>query len=134
MNMHFQTQEVINLAGGEYDKQVTVQNIPRDKLFVIEFVGIDGFAQEGQNLYMAVDVGGKIYPIEVSGTLANPPDPQFPQRIFGSQLIRLYVNPGANVNITVARYGTRGSARVFVALSGSLMDVDTAPPAPPTIG
>lgn len=124
MNKCFQMQEVVNIDIGKQFNEVVVQNLPSDKLFVIQFIGINGFTTKGIDFFIALDIDTIIYPISVAGSVQNN-DPGFPWRIFGSQQVRIYVKPGQKINIHVYRNDINFAVRAFVALSGVLMDVDT---------
>jgi hypothetical protein len=125
MRQPLQADELIDLAGGETGKQVTLLTMPRGKRFVIECVGVNAFLQPGQKLFVALHVttGNRIgiYPIVLAGS-STIADPAFPSRTFGSQQVRLYADPETNVDFSVARDDATGGARIFVSLSGMLMD------------
>ena len=122
----FQTGGVINLAEGEEVKDVTILAVAPDQRFDIRFVGVNGFAQPGQILFVALQVTtvGHLgtYPIVLTG-MSPFADPEFPTRCFGSQEVRLHADPGSDLLITVARHETRAGARVFVDVSGFLRRV-----------
>jgi hypothetical protein len=68
----FQVGGVINLANGEETKDIQLPKIAKDRLFVVEFVGVNGFVQQNQTLFVSLEaytnsVPG-IYPIITSGT------------------------------------------------------------------
>jgi hypothetical protein len=48
--------------------------------------------------------------------------PTYPARTFGSQQIRVYADPETNVDFSVARDNPAAGARIFVSLSGVLID------------
>jgi hypothetical protein len=125
----FQSGGVINLAEGEEVKDATILVVPTDQQFDIQFVGVNGFAQPGQILFVALQVttAGRlgIYPIVLTG-MSPFSDPEFPTRYFGSQAVRLHADAGSDLLITVARHETRAGARVFVNVSGFLSRVTTA--------
>jgi hypothetical protein len=121
----FQTGVVVNLQDGEAGQQPTLVKVPADKWLVIEFIGINAFAQPGQIFVIALEVTTShqlgTYPIVLSGssTLAEP---LFPARSFGSQLVRLYAAPHSEVMLPISRNNAQGAARVFVNISGFLRD------------
>jgi hypothetical protein len=125
----FQTGGVINLAEGEESKDETLLVVPTDQQFDIRFVGVNGFAQPGQILFVALQVTTAgylgIYPIVLTGTSPFS-DPEFPTRHFGSQEVRLHADSGSDLLITVARHETHAGARVFVDVSGFLSRVTAA--------
>ena len=126
---------VINLDDGESIKDFHLPVLPSDKLFIIEFVGINAFAQPGQILFIALQVHTNslqgIYPIVPSGTSPFS-DPSYPARIFGSQQVLLYADPNSTVIITVGRNTVNAEARAFVQLSGRLITpMSVTPPRPP---
>ena len=47
----FQVGGVINLANGEATKDIQLPKIAKDRLFVVEFVGVNGFVQQNQTLF-----------------------------------------------------------------------------------
>jgi hypothetical protein len=131
----FSSGGVINLENGESIKDFRLSGLPKDKLFIIEFVGINAFAQPDQVLFIALQVSTNsaqgIYPIVPSGS-SSYSDPTFPARIFGSQQVLLYADPNKDVIITVGRDKDTADARVFVHLSGRLITPwYVAPPCPP---
>ncbi|HSF29447.1 MAG TPA: hypothetical protein VLK82_03100 [Candidatus Tectomicrobia bacterium] len=125
MRHPFQADELIDLADGDAGKQVTLLTMPRGKRFVIECVGVNAFVQPGQRLFVAVHVTTGdaigIYPIVPAGS-SSIADPTFPARTFGSQQVRLYADPETNVDLSVARDDATAGARIFVSLSGMLID------------
>ncbi|GJQ60914.1 MAG: hypothetical protein D8M57_03405 [Candidatus Scalindua sp. AMX11] len=131
MDTCFQTEEVINIDIGTESNEVLVRNIPDDKLFAIEFIGINGFTTKGIDIYIALDVDTLIYPITVSGSVPFN-DPTYSWRIFGSQQVRIYVQPGQKINIHAYRKDINFAARTLVALSGVLFDVEE-PVSPSTV-
>lgn len=125
----------INLEDGESIKDFQHQGLPQGKLFMIEFVGINAFAQPGQVLFVALQVDTNfvkgIYPIVPSGASSSS-GPEYPARIFGSQLVRLYADPNSDLIITVGRNNAHAEARVWVFLSGRIITPSqAAPPSPP---
>lgn len=140
MNTCFQTQEVITIDRGEQKEKTSITKmIPANKLFVIEFIGINGFARNGLttngvDLYIALDVDTNSYPISVSGRVRDYASANS-WRIFGSQQVRIYVKPGQELIITAYRENLDYDVQTFVALSGMLMDEDApASPGNLTIG
>ena len=131
----FSTGGVINLENGESIKDFHLTGLPETKLFIIEFVGINAFAQPGQVLFIALQV----FTNSVQGNYPRVPtgaspysDPTFPARIFGSQHVRLYADPDSDLIITVSRNNDTADARAFVHLSGRLITPwDVAPPGLP---
>ncbi|MBI9091630.1 MAG: hypothetical protein JEZ12_20665 [Desulfobacterium sp.] len=119
----FKAGGVINLSDGEGIKDYPISGLPQDKLFIIEFVGINAFAQPGQTLFIALQVHTNsvqgTYPIVPIGTSPYS-DPDFPVRMFGSQRILLYPDPGSDIILTVGRNNDHKDARVFVDLSGRI--------------
>lgn len=126
---------VVNLENGESIKDFPLTGVPKDKLFIIEFVGINAFAQPGQVLFVALQVFTNsvqgIYPIVPSG-ISPFSDPEYPARIFGSQKVRLYADPNREIIITVGRHNATGEARAFIDLSGRIITPwQVIPPSPP---
>ena len=76
----FQVGGVINFANGEETKDIQLPKIAKDRLFVVEFVGINGFVQQNQTLFVSLEVYTNfvpgIYPIVTSGT-STISDPAF---------------------------------------------------------
>jgi hypothetical protein len=131
----FSTGGVINLENGESIKDFHLKGLPQDKLFIIEFVGINAFAQPGQVLFIALQIFTNfvqgIYPIVPTGA-SSYSDPTYPARIFGSQQVRLYADPNSDLIITVSRNNDTADARAFVHLSGRLITPwHVAPPGLP---
>ncbi len=121
----FQTGVVVNLQDGEAGQQPTMVTVPADKWLVIECIGINAFAQLGQIFFIALEVTTNhhlgIYPIVLPGT-STIAEPLFPARSFGSQLTRLYAAPNSAVMLPISRNNAQGAARVFVNISGVLLD------------
>ncbi len=115
---------LINLDNGQSIKDFVFDNLPKDKLFIIEFVGINAFAQTDQVLFIALQVYTNskkcIYPIVPTGSSPYS-DSTFPARVFGSQQVLLYSDPNSDPILTVDRSTDNGKARVFVSLSGRLV-------------
>ena len=115
---------VINLANGEETKDIRLPKIPKDKLFVVEFVGVNGFVQQNQTLFVSLEVytnsSAGIYPIVTTGT-STISDPAFPARRFGGQRVLLYADPDSQVMVTAARHDGNADARIFVDISGRLV-------------
>jgi hypothetical protein len=122
----FQTGAVVNLSEGESSKDVVVCTVPARKRFDLKFLGINGFGHLNQPLFYAVHVTTRsrvgIYPIALTG-LAEIDEPEFPTRFFGSQEVMLCADPKSNLVFSVARKGTTGNVRVFIDISGLLVDV-----------
>jgi len=120
----FCTGGVINLENGESIKDFHFQGLPKDKLFIIEFVGINAFAQPGQVFFVALQVHTNsrlgIYPIVPVG-VSPFSDPTYPARIFGSQQVQLYADPNSDLIVTVARDNENADDRAFIDLSGRLI-------------
>ena len=120
----FQIGGVINLAHGEETKDIQLPKIAKDRLFVVEFVGINGFVQQNQTLFVSLEVYTNfvpgIYPIATSGT-PTISDPCFPGRRFGGQWVLLYADPDSQIIVTAARYNGNAEARIFVDISGRLI-------------
>jgi hypothetical protein len=95
--------------------------IAKDRLFVVEFVGVNGFVQQNQTLFVSLEVYTNsvpgIYPITTTGT-STISDPGFPARRFGSQRVLLYADPDSQIIVTAARHNGNAAARVFVDISG----------------
>ena len=136
----FQTGVVVNLQAGETGQQPTLVTVPANKWLVIECIGINAFAQPGQHFVIALEVTASgrpgIYPIVLLGS-STIAEPLFPARSFGSQLVRLYAAPNSAVMLPITRSSAQGAARVFVDLTGVLLDaqqptdtVANAAPAP----
>ena len=106
-------------------EQPTLVTVPADKWLVIECIGINAFAQPGQIFFIALEVTTNqhlgIYPIVLAGN-STIAEPLFPARSFGSQLIRLYATPNSAVMLPISRNNAQGAARVFVDISGVLLD------------
>lgn len=122
----FQTGAVVNLNNGESTKETVIVTVPRKKRFHTQFLGINGFGHPNQSLFYAVHVTTcstvGIYPIAPTG-MAEIDEPEFPARFFGSQQAILYADPGSDLIFTVARKETTGDVRVFIDISGLLVDV-----------
>ena len=120
----FSTGGVINLENGEGIKDFHLTEVPKDKLFLIEFVGINAFVQSGQVLFIALQLFTNsvqgIYPIVPTGA-SSYSDPTYPERLFGSQHVRLYADPDSDLIITVSRNNDTADARAFVHLSGRII-------------
>ena len=120
----FQVGEVINFANGEETKDIQLPKIAKDRLFVVEFVGINGFVQQNQTLFVSLEVYTNfvpgIYPIVTSGT-STISDPAFPARRFGGQRVLLYADPDSQIIVTAARHNGNAEARIFVNISGRLI-------------
>jgi hypothetical protein len=124
----FHTVGVANLVNTETLTEIKLRT-PLDKLFIVEFVGINGFVQPDQHLFVSLQVGAGIYPIVLLGVLTNAvpiggstkADPTFPVRRFGSQQLLLYADPGSNITVAVARDNGNADARVSVDVSGRII-------------
>ena len=55
--------------------------------------------------------------------MAEIAEPEFPMRHLGSQEMMLYADQKSDLIFTVARKDTTGNVRVFIHLSGLLVDV-----------
>ena len=121
----FQTGVVVNLRDGEDGQQPMLVTVPADKCLVIECIGINAFAQPGQRFCIALEVTTSghagTYPIVLLGS-STIEDPEWPARSFGSQLVRLYAAPTSAVMLPISRNPAHGAARVFVDVSGVLID------------
>jgi hypothetical protein len=88
-------------------------------------IGVNAFVQPGQTLFAALHVttGGYvgIYPIVLAGS-STIADPTFPARAFGSQQVRFYADPKTNLDFSIARDDATADARIFVSVSGVLID------------
>jgi hypothetical protein len=51
----FHTLGVANLANNETLKEIKLPKAPQNKLFVVEFVGINGFVQPNQHLFVSLN-------------------------------------------------------------------------------
>jgi hypothetical protein len=120
----FQTGGVINLANGEETKEIQLPRIAKNRLLVVEFVGVNGFVQQNQSLFVSLEVYTnsvpRIYPIVANGT-STISDPALPARRFGSQQVLLYADPDSQIIVTAARDNGNAEARIFVDLSGRLV-------------
>jgi hypothetical protein len=128
MRQPFQTGGVINLADREAGTQVTILAVPQGKRFVVECVGVNAFMQPGQKLFAALHVTTAgyvgIYPIALVGS-STIADPTFPARAFGSQQVRFYADPETNLDFSIARHDATAHARIFISVSGVLIDTRT---------
>jgi hypothetical protein len=115
---------VINLANGEETKDIQLPKIAKDRMFVVEFVGVNGFVHQNQTLFVSLEVYTNsvpgIYPIAISGTSIIS-DPAFPARRYGSQRVLLYADPDSQITVTAARHNGNADARIFVDVSGRLV-------------
>jgi len=115
---------VLNLSPGEKLSEIQLLNIPKNRLFIIEFVGINAFMQRNQQLFVSLgvitDTVGGVYPIVPAGNMASL-DPAFAVRRFGSQRVLLYADANSAITITVARDNDNGSAEAIVEVSGRLV-------------
>lgn len=122
----FQTGAIVNLSGGESNKDVVIYTVPARKRFHIKFLGINGFGQPDQPIFYAIHVttGSRIgiYPVAPPG-VAEIDEPQFPARYFGSHELTLYADPGSDLIFTVARKDTTSNVRVLIDVCGILVDV-----------
>jgi hypothetical protein len=120
----FHRGEVINLAQGAKLNETQLSNVPKNRLFVIEFVGINAFLQENQQLFFSLGVTTDsvtgVYPIVPAGSMASL-DPAFAVRRFGSQHVLLYADANTGITITLARDNDNGSAEAMVEVSGRLV-------------
>lgn len=117
------TSGVVNLSSGEKIKDYEF-NVPQGGVFIIEFVGVNAFAQHGQDLFFALQVftnsSKGIYPLSPAGSSPYL-DPEFPSRVFGSQQVKLYADPGSKLIATFARSSDSGDARALFDISGRTM-------------
>src|SRR5215475_7333377 len=94
---------VINLAQGEKLKEAQLPNIPKNALFIIEFVSINSFLQQNQQPFVSLgvttDTVTGIYPIVPTGSMAST-EPAFAVRKFGSQQVLLYADKSTDITIT----------------------------------
>jgi hypothetical protein len=115
---------VINLANGEETRDIRLPRIAKDRLFVVEFVGVNGFVQQNQTLFVSLEVytnsSPGIYPVVTTGT-STVSDPSFPARRFGGQRVLLYADPDSEIIVTAARHNGDADARIFVEISGRLV-------------
>lgn len=120
----FQTGGVINLANGEETKEIQLPNIAKNRLFIVEFVGVNGFVQQNQSLFVSLEVYTNsvpgIYPIVTNGT-STISDPALPARRFGSQQVLLYADTDSQIIVTAARHNGNADARIFVDITGRLV-------------
>jgi hypothetical protein len=115
---------VINLENGVGIMDFDITDLPQGKLFVIEFVGVNAFAQPDQSLFFALQVKTNtsgVYPIVLNGESPFD-DSVYPARYFGSQQVLLYADPDRTLKITFARHDSSGEARCFFDLSGRIID------------
>ncbi|MFT3866986.1 MAG: hypothetical protein QM715_00680 [Nibricoccus sp.] len=126
----YSTGGAVNLSNGENVKDFQISDLPRDKIFSIEFVGINGFAQQDQILFVSLEVtnGDRAgtYPIVLTGSSPFG-DPAYPKRVFGSQQVALRATPNTSITVSVARNNTHNEARILFELAGRVF-----PPAPST--
>jgi hypothetical protein len=115
---------VINLAQGEKQREAQLPNVPKNALFIIEFVSINSFLQQSQQLFFSLgvttDTVTGIYPIVPAGSMAST-DPAFAVRRFGSQRVLLYADANTAITITFARDNDKGAAEAIVEISGRLV-------------
>jgi hypothetical protein len=115
---------VVNLQNGDNVKNYQITGLPIDKIFFVEFVGINAFAQSDQILFVSIEVttGGRpgVYPIVLMGSSPYW-DPTYPKRVFGSQQVNLYADPNTNITIAVARNNTNKDSRVIIELTGRIL-------------
>jgi hypothetical protein len=125
MRQPFQVGDLIDLADGESGKQVTLLTMPQGQRFVIECVGVNAFVQPDQRLFVALHVttgdDSGIYPFVLAGS-STVADPTYPARTFGSQQVRLYADPEMNLELSVPCDDPTAGARIFVSVSGRLVD------------
>ena len=121
----FHVNGTVNLSNGEGLKDYTFTGLPKDKLFIIEFVGVNAFAQPGQVLFIGLQVQTHatpgIYPIVLNGSSAFS-DPTYPARLFGSQKVKLYADPNSDIVVSVARDSSSNSCRAMINLSGRIVE------------
>ncbi|MDF0652587.1 MAG: hypothetical protein P0121_14085 [Nitrospira sp.] len=122
----FQTGIVVNSNDGENGKDVVIYTVPARKRFDVKFLDINGFGQPNQSLFYAIHVTTRsevgIYPIAVAG-ISEIAEPEFPTRFFGGQETTLYADPKSGILFSVARKDATGHVRVFISISGLLVDV-----------
>ena len=131
--------KAINLTDGNFSANDSLVTIPANRLFMVEFVGINAFAQEDQALSVALEVTTTndsipetgIFPIVLDGKMATT-DPGYPYRLFSSQQVKLYADPNSELTITVTRSGSYSNARAMVHVSGLLIDIGNGIPSAPT--
>ena len=120
----FHRGEVINLTQGDKVKETQLSKGPKNRLFIIEFVSINAFLQENQQLFVSLGVTTDsvtaVYPIVPTGTMTSS-DPAFAVRRFGSQRVLLYADANTGITITVARDNDNGAAEAIVEVSGRLV-------------
>src|SRR4030095_6172118 len=87
-------------------KETQLSKGPKNRLFIIEFVSINAFLQENQQLFVSLGVTTDsvtgVYPIIPTETMTSS-DPAFAVRRFGSQRVPLYADANTGITITVAR-------------------------------
>jgi hypothetical protein len=122
----FQTGGVINLANGEETKEIQLPKIAKNRLFVVEFVGVNGFVQQNQTRFVSLEVYTnsvpRIYPIVTTGT-STISDPGFRARRFASQQVLLYADHDTQIIVTAVRHNSNADARVLVDICGRLVKV-----------
>jgi hypothetical protein len=71
----FHRGEVINLAQGDKVKETQLSKGPKNRLFIIEFVSINAFLQENQQLFVSLGVTTDsvtgVYPIVPTETMTK---------------------------------------------------------------
>jgi len=89
-------------------------------------MGINAFGQPNQTLSYALQVTTSsrlgIYPFAVSGNTGFH-DPEFPERFFGSQLVKLYATPNSLIILTIVCREIYAIIRVFVDMCVFLIDL-----------
>jgi hypothetical protein len=120
----FQLGGVLNLANNEEIVEIQLAKIPKNRVFVVECVGVNGFVQNSQTLFVSLEVFTNgvpgIYPLVTNGT-STISDPAFPARRFASQQISLYADPDSQIVVAAARHDAIGTARISVDLCGRLI-------------
>ena len=116
----------MNLIEGERDKDATIFTVPDNKRFVIEFTGINAFGQPNQPLFYPHQITTKQslgnYPLAMIGN-AGFHDPEFQERFFSSQLMKLYADLDSQIIFTEAHRETYANVRVIVDMCGFLGDL-----------
>jgi hypothetical protein len=97
--------------------------VPLGQRLVVEQLSVTGAVDPGQVVVAGLSV--KVNNIYGSYGIEMTPQGNFPgqgDRFTGSHRVRLYADPGTQVNLVVIRNGGSGGARFEISLSGYLID------------